>query len=387
MKPTSLVAAAAAGLLFLTGCGTSDGGSSGVDDSTITVGFLGNLTGDASGPYGKPFQNGMELAIADIEKSGVLDDAGLDLKVLTEDTGSELSTAVTKYNGFRNKDVDIVVSDSISTIAAGLAPLATSDKVPFLTGSGSPIENSEGYGFHLADLDTPMTTLGEQMAEQGLRKVIAVVDGDNPSFKTMANSFEKGMKGAGGAGLIDTVTVTAADTDFSSLMTKIQSSGADGVFISLLPEGSGNVVRQMEQYGGLDDVEPIGTIAWSGQMYEVAEDAAVGIRFALPWAPGLPSSAEFEEAYVAKYDAEPNAYSAIGYETAWLIAQAAVMAADDGAVSAEALKDALPDASTSEVLAERGVIDDFSLDAAGDPSYPGTVATFDDGGQIVAATD
>lgn len=386
MKPRLIAAALTAGLLALTGCGSERSGSSGSDDDSVTVGYLGNLTGDSSAPYGKPFDNGMKLALGDIKDAGYLSKAGVDVKVITEDTGSELSTAVTKYNGLRGKGVDLVLSDSMTPIAAGIAPLATSDKLPFLTGSGSPIENSDGYAFHLADLGTPMVTLGKEQAGKGLKKVVAVVDGDNPAFQTMASSFEKGMKDGGAGGFADTVTVTSSDTDFGSLMTKLKGDGADGVFISLLPEASGNVLRQMQQYGGLDKVAKLGTIAWSGQVFDVAEKAALGSYFALPWAPGLPSSADFEEAYVAKYKTKPNAYSAIGYQTAWLIAAAAVEAKEAGGVSAESLKAALPKASTSAVVKDHGVIDDFSLDPAGDPSYPGTVATFADDGAIVAAT-
>jgi ABC-type branched-subunit amino acid transport system substrate-binding protein len=169
-------------------------------------------------------------------------------------------------------------------------------------------------------------------------------------------------------------------------MTKLESSGADGVFVSLLSEGSGTVLRQMEQYGGLEKVAKLGTIAWSGQVYEVAQEAAIGSIFALPWAPGLASSADFEEAYREAYDATPNAYSAIGYQTAWLIAAAAVEAQEGGGVSSEALKDAIPSASESDVVAEHGVIEGFSLDTAGDPTYPGTVATFPYDGSIVPAT-
>jgi branched-chain amino acid transport system substrate-binding protein len=117
----------------------------------------------------------------------------------------------------------------------------------------------------------------------------------------------------------------------------------------------------------------------------VAEQAAVGPKFALPWAPGLPSSADFEKAYQAAYSAQPNAYSAIGYETAWLIAVAAKQVSDAGdKIDSGTLKDALPEASTSKDLAEHGVIDGFSLDKTGDPSYPGTVATFTNDGSIVA---
>jgi branched-chain amino acid transport system substrate-binding protein len=386
MKPRNVAAALSAGLLLLTGCGGEHKSVSGANDATVTIGYLGNLTGESSGPYGVPFNNGMKLALDDIEESGYLKDAGLDIKVLTEDTGSELNTAVTKYNALRSKGVDLVLSDSMTPIAAGLAPLTTADQLVFLTGSGSPIENADGFAFHLADLGTPMVTLGQDAATQGLENVVAVVDGDNPAFGTMAKSFEQGMKDAGGSGFADTITVTEADTDFTGIMTKLESSGADGVFVSLLSEGSGNVLRQMEQYGGLDDLAKLGTIAWSSQVYEVAQEAAVGSHFALPWAPGLTSSSDFEAAYREAYDATPNAYSAIGYETAWLVAAAAVEAQKAGGVSSESIKDALPSASTSDVLAEHGVIEGFSLDPAGDPAYPGTVATFSDDGSIVAAT-
>jgi len=372
---------AAACVISLAACG--GGESEAADTATLTVGYLGNITGDASGPFGVPFDNGMNLALEEIESSGYLDDEGLSVDVITEDTGSELNTAVTQYNQLRDKSVDVIVSDSMSTIAAGIAPLATSDGMLFLTGAGSKMENTDGWAWHLADLGTPMRTLGSQVAAGGAKKVVAVVDGDNPSFQTMADAFEAGMEEEGGNILADTVTVAASDTDFSSLVTTLEDSGADGVIVSVLPEQAGNIVRQIDQAGV--SLQSVGTIAWSGQVYEVAEGAAVGAPFALPWAPGLPESADFEKSYQDAYDAAPNAYSAMGYETAWLLAVAAKQVVDAGdEVSQDTLKAQLVEASTSADLAEHGVISDFSLTAEGDPSYPGVVATFNETGDIVA---
>lgn len=390
-KTIALTALAAATLLGVSACsgGGSGSGDGGGDAAAkdVSIGFLNNQTGTASGPFGLPFAKGFELAMAEIEESGFLDGTGYALKVEKTDIASDLTTAITAYNKFVNGGVDLVLTDSMTPTTAGITPMANEDGVLFLSGAGGGTgsENEDGFAFHVADVLTPMETLGQYLADTGVENFVAVIDGDNPTFQAMAAGAEKGFQAAGQPGFSSVESVVEADSDFGPLLTKLRAAEPDAVILSVMPAQAGNILRQMSTFGGLEDVIDVGTGAWSTQVFDVGQEAAVGALFALPWAPGLPESAKFEEGYAAEYGEAPNAYSGLGYQTAWLIATAVKDIADSGGeVDSIALRDAIPSASTSDTLAEHGLIDDFSLSAESGPRYPGVLSTFAEDGSMVA---
>jgi branched-chain amino acid transport system substrate-binding protein len=382
MSPKIGLAAVLAAALTVTACGGSSGSSS---ENDIVLGLIASTTGAAAGAYGIPYSNGVGLALDDVKSSGFLDGTGLSFSVQKADGGSELNGAVTAYNQVTRDGAKVVLSDSQTPIAAGISPLANGDEVLFLTGAGSKVENTAGYTFVLTDLGTPLKTLGAYLHKEGRTRVAAIVDGDNPAFPTMAKSTEAGLTAAGGTPYVATETVATADTDFSAVLTKIAAQKPDVVQISTLAEQAGNVLRQMKQSGDFGQVLPVGSMGWSPQVYTVAQDAAVGSVFALPWAPGRPESASFEQEYVKRFTDKPNPYSAVGYQAVWTIAVAAKQIKQSGGqVTSQALRDALPAASTSPELAQHGLIAGFSLSKAGMPSYPGVLATFGKDGAVSA---
>lgn len=389
-KSTKVAVAVLAGLVSLSACGGSSGtagskGSAAASSKTLTIGLLSSLTGKGSS-FGIPFKNGVELALRDVASSGALKDANVTLKLDTVDDGSDPATAVTAFNKFVQAGDQITLNAALTPIAKAVAPIANSDKVLFISGAGSPLPNDNGYAFHTADLGTPMKTLGEKVQADGGKRVAAIIDGSNPSFATLAGAFEKAVKGAGGSGFVASQNIGPNDSDFSSILTKLRGSKPDTILISALPQQSGNIIRQIKQFGGLDAAKIVGTVAWGPQVYDVAKDAAVGATFAAIWAPGAANSTSFETEYQSAYNSAPVAYSALGYTTGWTIAAAIqAVAGSNGKITSEALKGALPAASTSSLVQQHGVIADFKIDPSGSASYPGALAVFQPGGGIKAA--
>lgn len=366
--------------------GSSSSGSGTTAVQTVTVGYAANLTG-AGESYGVPFNNGLKLALADIKSSGAMKSSNVTIQLDTQDAGSLTATAVTLYNKFSQAKDPIVISDSLSPIGKAIAPLANSDKVVFISGGGSELPNSDGYAFHLADLGTPMKTLGSKMQSGGSKAVAAIVDGDNPSFPTLTTSAETAFKAAGGSAFVATQKISSKDSDFSSVLTNLRQANPDTIFISALPEQSGNIIRQIRQFGGLDKVKIVGTVSWGPQVYDVGKGAAVGAVFASIWAPGSSSSAAFEKAYQAAYKTTPVAYSALGYETGWLLAATFNKIVAGGAkVTSAAVKDGLPTASTADLVQSHGVIPGFALAATGAATYPGALSVFSADGTIKAGS-
>ena len=292
MNRISRLLGASIGIAFLVACGgqTSGGGSAGGDFKSVKVGLLGNLSGDAAKSYGTPFKNGFEMAIADVEKAGVLNSAKVKLVVETKDTNSLVPNAVTGFNAFAQEKVPVVVSDSQSPIGLAVAPIANDSKVVFLSGAGSKLTNPNGYAFRFTDLVTPTTREGEYLVKKGAKKVGAIIASDNPSFATLAGVTEKGL---GSGGYAVSLKIASSDTDFSSVLTNLQKANVDAVVLAVLPAQAGNIIRQMTQSGNFKNVRFAGTLAASPEIQTIAGAAAVGMVFPQVWAPGGKTSGDF----------------------------------------------------------------------------------------------
>jgi branched-chain amino acid transport system substrate-binding protein len=376
MRKVFAAAVAATVLAAAAGCGSDAGGSGGA----VKVGLLANLTGDAAPSFGEPFQHGLELALSDAQAE--LDEAGIEIEVVTEDAKSEVPSAVTGYNKLRSEDVAVVLQDSQSPLGQAIAPLVNDDEIPMLSGAGSELENENGYAFRFTDLGTPTMAMGPYLAEKAAKRIGVVVASDNPSFATLADATEAGLEG----GYASRQEISSADSDFSAVLANLRQDDIDALVLSVLPAQAGNLLLQMEQSGGFEDVEVIGTVATSQETYTVAEGAAAGFVFPQVWAPGAQGGGEFEAAYEEEYGETPTAYGALGYQVGWITIAAILDADEQGEVTGSAIRDALPAASQSDLVAENGILE-LKLDAEGSATSTGVIASFDDNGEMVTAVD
>jgi branched-chain amino acid transport system substrate-binding protein len=371
-----LLAVAAAASLALTACGSAAPGSS---SGELEIGMVANLSGQAATTFGIPFRSGFELAMADVKSAGVLDDAGITLALKVEDGKSETAAAVTAFNKLAQSKVPIVVHDSQSPLGQAIAPLANDRQVAFLSGTGSQMENPDGFAFRFTDLVTTTAASGNYLKEHGLEKVGAIVASDNPSFDTLAQATEAGIDG----GYALKEEISSADTNFAAVLENLRAAKLDAIVLSVLPDQVGNILVQMKQSGGFDRVQTVGTVATSAEAFKIGGDAAQELVFPQAWAPGLGKATGFEEAYESKYGETPTAYSGLGYQAGWIVA-AAILASEEGqgTVSGESIRDNLPAASTSEMVKEHGILD-LTLLADGSAVTNGVLATFAPDGTIV----
>ncbi|OOL33595.1 hypothetical protein GQ85_00595 [Rhodococcus rhodochrous] len=364
----------AATLLVLSGCGGPVDG----DSNAVRIGLLGNLTGDAATSFGKPFEQGFNLALREAQDR--LDEVNLSVEVVTEDAKSAVPSAVTGYNKLRQQDVSLVVQDSQSPLGQAVAPLANEDRIALLSGAGSELENSGGFAFRFTDLATPTAAVGGYLTGEGATRIGVVVASDNPSFATLAAATEAGLAG----GFASRQEVASQDADFSAVLANLRRDQVDAVVLSVLPAQAGNLILQMKHAGGFDDVRLIGTVAISRETHTVAQDTARGFEFPQVWAPGGTEVSGFEKRYTDRYGEVPTAYGALGYQVGWITAAAVLQAAELGTVDGSALRDALPAASTSGLVREHGILD-LELTSDGRAVSNGVMATFAPEGTIVLA--
>lgn len=363
---------------------TADDGEDAADDTgettVVQIGHLGNLTGGAAS-LGVPYSEGIQLAVEEINASGVVE--GVTFELVTEDTGSDPTNAVTIFNQFVQDGIPVTVSDGISQIALAVGPVANDAEVAFVTGAGSG-SPEEDFEFHLSDIATQYAELAPVLVEEGGPRVAAILGTDNPAFPLLTDNLEAGLDEAGGE-MVLRESFEPGTTDFSAALTNVQAADPDVVFVVALADTAGNIIAQMQQVGGFDDVLVTVQSGIDRTVFDIAGPAAEGVILRPAYSAGTPGSEEFVDLYQQAYDALPDTNSAFGWDTAWMIATATQMALADGEeITGEALRSRIPAASTSAELDERGVIPDLEIEASGTTFWPGVPSTFNSDGDIVA---
>lgn len=370
----ALVGTVAAALL-LSACGGSDAGAASSGSEAVKVGLLANLTGSAAPSFGKPFKQGFELALKEAAAAGVK----TKIELVVEDARSEVPGAVTGFNKLAQANVPIVINDSQSPLGQAVAPLANDRKIAFLSGAGSKLENQAGYAFRFTDLATPTADMAKKLVADGASRVGVVVAKDNPSFDGLAKATEAGLP----QGFTERVEVNSADTDFAAVLANLRQADLDAIVLSVLPAQAGNIILQMKQSGGFEDVRLAGTLALSTETFTIAREAANGLIFPQVWAPGAATTKAFEDAFNKAYGENPTAYGALGYQVAWIVLSA-LESTSSSDPNGQTLRDALPAASQSALVKEHGILD-LALNADGSAKSTGALATFSDSGQMVVA--
>lgn len=374
-----VAAAVATGALAL----AADPSRAGSDGETVVIGHLAHLTGADAGPYGIPFDRGIELGVQAVNESGVLGEVALELD--TQDVGSEVPSAVTQFNQFVSDGVTILVSPSSTPIQRALQPFVAEEGAILLSASvGDGSKEEPGGVFALGDVATPHVTFGRYAAtDAGRSRAVMIVDGDNPAFADIAGNFRLGFEEEGGE-IIDEVAVSATDSDFSPVLTRIAEEQPDLVFFATRSETTGNLMTQMEQFEEFEDTLYGGGVSWQQQVYETAGEAAVGSEFAVYWSSTVAGDTAFEQAFEAAHGEAPQTWDALGYQSAWLIAGAISVAVENGEeISGAVLSEYMPEVGSVPLVQENGSFSEWGFRPSGLAEYPGAVVTFDEDGNIV----
>jgi branched-chain amino acid transport system substrate-binding protein len=128
-------------------------------------------------------------------------------------------------------------------------------------------------------------------------------------------------------------------TDYYTLLTKLQASKADGVFVAAETQDGSILVKQFKELGLTTKLFGVGSWA-TPEFAKLAGSAAEGIYAAVPYASSIPTdlNKDFVNRYAAAYKSKPGKYSAAGYNALNIVMQAIGRA---GKAEPQAIRDAL----------------------------------------------
>ena len=304
--------------LVLVGC--NGNGDSSSDDS-IVLGFMGPLTGDYS-IYGTTTKEGIDLALEEINASGGV--LGKKLVLAPYDTKGDKTEAINSYNRLRDNDNMVaLLGGTLSGDTLAIREIAIADGMPILTPTGTHLDitvNAPNI-LRACFTDPYQGETAAVFAGENLKaKDVAILYNTTDAYSEgLATSFENKFKEYGE--VLNVEGYSQSDSDFRSILTRIEANNPDAIYLPEYYSKAGQILTQVRELG--IEIPIIGTDGYDGIEEDYA-DVAEGVYFTNHFAKTDEAAIvkDFIENYSKKYGGSPTTFSALGYDSAYVMAEA-----------------------------------------------------------------
>lgn len=364
-------------VLAMAACGgehANNGGNDTPDATTVKIGGIGPLTG-AYANYGLSEKNGAELAVKEINEAGGI--AGKQIELSYQDSQGESESAVNAYGKLMDWGMEVSLGCVLSGENASVVAAARDDDVLLITPSGSADKCIDGNdkAFRVCFYDSYQGAAAAQyIKDNNMVDTVGILyQSDNDYSVGLYNAFVAKC-GELGITIAETQTFTSStNTDFSTQVSALVSSGVKLVFIPLYAEEASTFLTQAHGKFA-DDVYFFGADGLDGILGKVEQDTSLAnnVLMLTPFAADNPAEnvQSFVKKYQEAYGATPDQFAADAYDAIYAI-KAAVEKA--GSTSGAALASAL----TS--LTVEGVTGVMTWTADGNTNKPANAILYYDG--------
>ena len=364
-------------VLAMAACGgepANNGGNDTPDATTVKIGGIGPLTG-AYANYGLSEKNGAELAVKEINEAGGI--AGKQIELSYQDSQGESESAVNAYGKLMDWGMEVSLGCVLSGENASVVAAARDDDVLLITPSGSADKCIDGNdkAFRVCFYDSYQGAAAAQyIKDNNMVDTVGILyQSDNDYSVGLYNAFVAKC-GELGITIAETQTFTSStNTDFSTQVSALVSSGVKLVFIPLYAEEASTFLTQAHGKFA-DDVYFFGADGLDGILGKVEQDTSLAnnVLMLTPFAADNPAEnvQSFVKKYQEAYGATPDQFAADAYDAIYAI-KAAVEKA--GSTSGAALASAL----TS--LTVEGVTGTMTWAADGNTNKPASAILYYDG--------
>ena|SRR3989339_65742 len=324
--------------------------------NTLKIGVIFPLTGDAAS-VGTMFQKVSDLAVSEINASGGV--GGKQIELVYEDGKCDGATASTATQKLVNVDgVKFILGGICSGETLAAAEITQQARVLLLSpASTSPdITNSGDLVFRTYPSDDYEAKLVAAYAqENGLGR--AAIISENTDFgQGLREAFVASYEGD----LVFNESYNTGETDFRTLITKMRAANPQMVYVAAQTNISGELILKQIQESGMNvgifavsSMLDRSAIAANASLYEEVIMAEVQL-------PTEGKAADMFAAYQELYGNTPefSAYSASGYDSVYLLAEAIEAVGED--------PEAVAGYFSYQVVDWPGAIGTFNFDENGD---------------------
>ena len=362
-----------AGTMFLASCRPGREAQTADAQGDIPVGVYGALTGDQAA-FGTATVQGVRLAVDEINAAGGV--LGRKIRLHVEDDQGrpdEAASVVTKL--ITMNDVIAVIGENSSSKSLAAAPIAQARGVPMISPSSTnPAVTEKGdYIFRVCFTDPYQ---GKALAsfvrtQLKLDNAAILVDRKNDYSVGLANVFRREFEAAGGKIALEQ-SYSGGDTEFRPQLTTIRAARPQVLFIPGFYTDVGQIAIQARDLG--IDVPLVGGDGWdSPVVIEIGGKAVEGSYFSDHYFVGdtRPVVQTFVAEYRKRYNRNPEANAALGYDALKIFAQAMGRA---GSTDRKAIRDQI--AATKDY---QGVSGTISMGADRNPVKPVAMIKIENG--------
>jgi branched-chain amino acid transport system substrate-binding protein len=317
-----LAAAAAA----LSGCPNSPGGGGG--GSEILLGHYASLSG-ATAMFGQMTDKGCQLAVEEInEAGGVL---GKQIKLETLDDVSREDQVQSIVERLINNGAVTLIGEVASKRSIAAAPIADAQGVPMISSASTnpkvTVDARTGvrkYVFRVCFTDPFQGSVIAKFVSEHLKgKNAAILYDSKEDYSVgLRDGFRATWEQIGGK-VAREEAYQGGDKDFRSQLTSIKAANPDALVV---PGYYGDINLIVKQARGLGlNIPIVGGDGWDSPT--LADGAAAQFKdcyFSNHFSPEEERTGikEFVDAFKAKFNEEPNALAALGYDAVKLAADA-----------------------------------------------------------------
>ena len=377
-RVVSLAMVSALAITSLTACGGSSEETASSD--TFKIGGIGPTTGDAAA-YGTAVQNGIQLAVDEINEAGGINGKQIEFKF--EDDQSDSEKSVNAYNTLKDWGMQMLVGTVTSAPCTAVVKETHNDNMFQLTPSATAVESIQyDNAFRICFSDPNQgKASADYIADNKLATKVAVIYNSSDVYST--GIYQKFTEEAQAKNLeIVAAEAFTADskTDFSVQIQKAKDSGADLVFLPIYYQEASLILTQANKMGykptffGCDGLD--GLLAVEGFDTELAE----GVMLLTPFTADAEDekTQTFVKDYEEAFDITPIQFAADAYDWIYAIKEAAEKAEVTPDMSVSDICDAMK-TSMTEITIDGLTGSGITWESDGEPSKEAKAVIISDG--------
>ncbi len=305
----------------------------------IPIGEFASMSG-ATASFGQASHKGTQMAIDEINASGGV--LGQKLRLITEDDQSRAGEAATVVRKLIAREhIVALLGEVASSRSLEAAPICQQAGIPMISpASTNPKVTEVGDNiFRVCFIDPFQGTVLSKFALSKGWKRVAILTDVKQDYSVGLSQFFKNHLGANGGEIVSEQSYSSGDKDFKAQLTAIKGAQPDAILASGYYTEAGLIALQARE---LQISAPLlGGDGWdSPSLVEVGGKAVEGSFFSNHFSASDPSPAiqAFLKKYREKYNSEADAMSALGYDSAMILADAMKRA---GTTKGDALRNAI----------------------------------------------
>jgi branched-chain amino acid transport system substrate-binding protein len=305
------------------------GMASAQDVQVVKIGHVGPVSG-AQAHYGKDNENGVRMAIEDLNAQGVtIGGKKIRFEIQAEDDAADPKQGTAAAQKLCDAKVAGVVGHLNSGTTIPASKVYNDCGIPHVTGAATnPNLTKPGYKttYRIIANDNALGAGLAFYAADALKvKKVAIIDDRTAYGQGVAEVFKKTAQ-TKGMQVVDEQFTTDKATDFMAILTAIKAKGPDAIFFGGMDPQAGPMLRQMEQLG-LSNVKYFGGDGICTS--EVAKLAAGAKTLGnVVCAEGgaslqkMPGGSAWKSKYDAKYPGQFQVYSPYTYDATFVLVDA-----------------------------------------------------------------